>query len=1025
VKNAYEPSAEEIQALVDGELPPETAARVRAALVDSPGALAELDHCLQVAALAHALRQQAPGGERWVDAADRERGARTADVVPLRRPVRRRPQLVIAAMASLVGAAAALILWLKTDGSEDGRPVVADAVTAFAGALAPTRAIEARLSWPGADRYRPYDTARAGSAQRPAETLSFDLLARIEKLGDPRATSAARLLVGQAAQAASPTWPTRGKVLGGIQPARRSADVASDRAAIALVSGKPEQAVLAAAAALESDPRHVQATWNRALALERLGMPLTAADAFAAVAARGEKGWSQEASERSAALRAQFERRKAAWKAANQAGVRLVAGGTVDDDTVNAYPSLVRLYFYDAVRAAPSAERVRALRPLAQALDARHGGDHLAAYIDRIARADFRRRAPLAARYAVLARRQLTDQDKVQKLIRDLRASRQDDMLLGALLHAGPIDWRPNKGQLDEYVRLARATRDPWFELEAEINRAWHALSGGDAPLGQTVLSAAAPRCENSAAIDRLCVDAFRLLTHAYVLLHRPEASRRALSNARRFAGTSGNLPRESELLFYSYLVSAVPDDTSASLIDLSTAFLDEWSRQSEDCADVRQAHEWKAITLINRNRLDEARREIAVFRRECDAAAPTNHEVFLRAQLLRPGGDDEAVRELRRDIAARRLGPDVSAGDLLFLDYVEGLLLVDRAPEEGRGLLRRAIAGSAEAAGDVTATKARLYSYSVLVEDSAARGAYGDALALMAEQRGLPTPTRCALGAQSELASSVFVARGADGREIGAMRRREPDTPAGSHAVPDAITKALEACELVEVLAGQPYYGRPLLLPRSMTWEFRTGSAPRRTASRSGAQVVVANIVPPAGLGLAPLWPIPDAPGATLLEGAAATPERVLAAAARASLIEIHAHGLLAAEGEGGEGADTSLLVLAPDARGRYALSGTEIRRTRLHGAPIVVLAACNASDVGGAFHSTWGLADAFIEAGASAVIASPDPIQDAGAFAFFAALRSRIAGGEAPAAALRAERIARANGSERTWIDRLVVFR
>ncbi len=318
----------------------------------------------------------------------------------------------------------------------------------------------ARLAWPGADRYRPYDTARAGeTGERSAETLSFELLGRVEKLGDPRTMTAARVLRGDTTQA------RRELVLD-----RRTPDADSDRAAIALVEGKPEDALLAAAAAVESDPQHVQATWNRALALERLGMPLTAAEAFEAVAGRGEPGWSQEASERATALRAQFQRRRSAWEAANAAGAQLVAGGLVDDATLTAYPSLMRRYLYEAVRTAESAERMKALRPIAATLDSHFGGSHLTGYADRIARSDFRRRAPLAARYAVLARREMKDPAAVQALLRDLRAGRQEDILLGALLHAGPSDWRPNKEQLDEYLALARATHDPWLQLEAEVN---------------------------------------------------------------------------------------------------------------------------------------------------------------------------------------------------------------------------------------------------------------------------------------------------------------------------------------------------------------------------------------------------------------------------------------------------------------------------------------------------------------------------------------------------------------------------
>jgi hypothetical protein len=1009
VKNACEPSAEEIQALVDGELSPEAAERVRSALACSERALAELDECLQMAALAHTLRQEATAAARTSpDRADELSRARIIPLVP--RPGLSRPRTVIALVASLSLAAAAAVLVLsvmRDAGGPDLRGV--DPGAAFASALAPTRPIEARLAWAAADRHRPYDTARAGGGEHPAETISFELLARIEKLGDPRAMTAARVLEGSTARAA--------QALAAVPaPGHRSPDADSDRAAIALVQGKPEDALLAAAAALESAPHHVQATWNRAVALERLGMPLSAADTFAAVAARGEPGWSQEASERAAGLRAQFERRQAAWKAANEAGAVLVAGGLVDDATVAAYPGLMRLYFYDAVRAAASGERVRALRPLAAALDARFGGPYLVSYVDRIARADFRVRGPLAARYAVLARRGLTDQAEVEALLRALRAAGEKDILLGALLHAA--DWRPNKTQLAEYLALARDTGDPWFSLEADANRAWIALLVHDPLFAQTVLESAAARCEGKTAIDYQCLDIFRLLTHAYQDLARPDAARRTLDRARQLARATGNVVREAELLWYTQWIAALRDDTSSSLMALSSAYLDEWSRQSADCVDTRHAREWKAVALINQNRLDAARREIAGDTSACNAPF-TSGRAFVLAQLLARGGGEAQVRALRHDIAALRASGDPSPGERMFLDHIEGRLLVERTPGEGQALLRRAISAAAALPEDVYAIKARSYSFSVLAEDAATRGASEEALDLLAEDRGLPAPTRCALGAAGEV-SSVFVARTADGKVAGARIALRPGEPAGSRPVPDDILAALAGCQSVDVFARKPYYGRPDLLPRDMVWQFRTGAPAREPPPGPGRQIVIANIDPPPGLDLAPLRPLADAPGAILIEGSAATPERVMAAAVDASFLEIHAHGLL-----GGEESDTSLLVLAPDAQGRYALGGADIRRARLRGAPVVVLAACHASAIGGAFHSPWSLADAFARAGARAVIASPDPIQDAGASAFFTALRARIAAGQPPAAALRAERLARNDPSDQAWIDRLVVFR
>jgi CHAT domain-containing protein len=88
------------------------------------------------------------------------------------------------------------------------------------------------------------------------------------------------------------------------------------------------------------------------------------------------------------------------------------------------------------------------------------------------------------------------------------------------------------------------------------------------------------------------------------------------------------------------------------------------------------------------------------------------------------------------------------------------------------------------------------------------------------------------------------------------------------------------------------------------------------------------------------------------------------------------------------------------------------------------VVLAACHAASAGPNQHRTWGLADAFVAAGARAVIASPGPIADAAAPRFFAAVRARIAGGASASVALRDERLLWTEPAQRAWIDSLVVF-
>jgi hypothetical protein len=653
---------------------------------------------------------------------------------------------------------------------------------------------------------------------------------------------------------------------------------------------------------------------------------------------------------------------------------------------------------------------------MAEKLDAHFGGSHLTGYADRIARSDFGRRAPLAARYAVLAHRQMKDGAAVQDLLRDLRAARLTDILLGALVHAGNNPDRPEESELHEYLALARATRDPWFELEAPANLAWNALWKDDVAVAQAALSGPKALCEGAATIGEPCLEVFRLLTHTYLKLHRPGAAQRTLVRAQDLARVEGNAMRETDLLNYSHMIATMRDDTSGGLMPLAIAYVDEWSAESDSCADAHEAQAWKAMALINHQRLDDARVLMATNR--CEAPWTTTR-AFVLAQLLQHQHEsaDSEILALRREIATLRAG--VGPGESAFLDHVEGRLLIERMPKQGHALLRRAISSASELPDDIKAVKARSYSYSVLVETAARRAANDEALALLAEDRHLPAPERCALGVAGET-STVFVARGADGTAMGKLVALEPGEPMGTHSVPTAIVSALAGCESVDVFARQPYYGRPELLPRDMAWQFRTGARTTEPPRGSGDWVVVANIDAPKDLELAPLRPVPPVPGPILIEGPTATPNRVMAAAVDASFLEIHAHGLL-----GGDDSDTSLLVLAADARGRYSLGGEEIKRTRLRRAPVVVLAACHASAIGGGFHSTWGLADAFATAGASAVIASPDPIQDAGAPRFFQELRLRMAAGQAPAAALRDQRLARGDPRERAWVDRLIVFR
>jgi len=97
-------------------------------------------------------------------------------------------------------------------------------------------------------------------------------------------------------------------------------------------------------------------------------------------------------------------------------------------------------------------------------------------------------------------------------------------------------------------------------------------------------------------------------------------------------------------------------------------------------------------------------------------------------------------------------------------------------------------------------------------------------------------------------------------------------------------------------------------------------------------------------------------------------------------------------------------------------------VRAAHFANAPLVVLAACRAASVAPYLRMRWSLPDAFVTAGASAVIAADIAIPNGDARRVFDELHRRIAAGEAPARALAAIRAVEPVGS---WARHLVMFR
>lgn len=161
---------------------------------------------------------------------------------------------------------------------------------------ASARELEARIAYPAADRYLPYVPVRTGpgdGADLAAEPpVSLRALAALEERGDLHGIAAAYLVRGELHQAAD--------FLSRSPP---SLDRNNDRAVLAMATGDWRDALELLEGVLRQAPDHPQALWNRALVLRALGRPLQAAEAFEAVARRGEPGWSEEAGIRALALR--------------------------------------------------------------------------------------------------------------------------------------------------------------------------------------------------------------------------------------------------------------------------------------------------------------------------------------------------------------------------------------------------------------------------------------------------------------------------------------------------------------------------------------------------------------------------------------------------------------------------------------------------------------------------------------------------------------------------------------------------
>jgi hypothetical protein len=387
-------------------------------------------------------------------------------------------------------------------------------------------------------------------------------------------------------------------------------------------------------------------------------------------------------------------------------------------------------------------------------------------------------------------------------------------------------------------------------------------------------------------------------------------------------------------------------------------------------------------------------------------------------------------ARYLKDALDAIRSAPR-TPGEVALADHAEGRFRIERDPNEGERLLKRAIREAEQLpSDDVNARKARAYSYLSLILAAGKAGSFGEALKLLALQLETAVPESCAVAVTVDDERALSVVRGRSGELLGRYEPhlKDPLGVDGAELIPQDMLHALAGCEHVKVLAQPPVHGQARLLPPQVAWSYQVGRVHSSAQPpASGWHLVVADVEPPVGMERLQAWrPQGADPLRRELLGSEATPRRVLEEMRGATEVEIHAHGLLNLELS-----DASLIALTPDPGedGRYALTAADVRKERLEGAPLVVLAACEAAHPAPFMHEPFSLPAAFIQAGARAVLAATVKLPEAEATAFFEGVRSRIREGVPPAVAVRDARMAWNNQRQPSekgggWVEDVLVF-
>jgi CHAT domain-containing protein len=1016
---------DDLDLFFDGELEAEAAQAFR----DHLGACVRCQKALHGRMLEAAVAAADPGGHTAVESTPSQvrelvavpEGEATPPTEPTstavdRGAVRARWQL-FGASAAAVAAAIAVVMAVP---GRSEPPQLAErhspAPVAAPLALAKERSVEVRFSAPALDHYRPYVVMRAVGAASTEQIEDQDLAA-LKRRGELNTLVGAHALNGNLGSARS--------------NAARLPDTAqslADRAALELLqpdgatdpTGRSTHDAAAARAlsltteALRRDRDLAPARWNKALALEALGLSLAAARVFDEIAASHEDGWSDEARVKVKRLRDDQQRRADEWSQLQNAADRMVLGGPVlTDDAVARAPSLARDAFYKAVATASTAERLAALGPLANALDARFTTTVLGDLLAHVRTSDLRARAPVAAEL-----RGFLEQHKPVQAIDDLRAHAVlrglRDIALASFLVVAEAS--TTDAHLAAFDKLVAGNRDPWWQIVALARHAFVAqFQHRDFPAVDAIARRAVPLCGVIRAswcgrIKVFAGDANNEMGRADLAIEQLTAAR---SQAKETATWNDEVAALHGL--GQAIEGRIAEDIDSAAV--AGAYLEEVALRKKTCALRLQRLDFIANAELQHHRFPEAAHALdegdALKQGECsDADLRLNGETARVRLLLRGLASRDTVRANLAALEAE----EQPNNRRLYLDWLSAAASLVEDHPRGEAALRRVLAASTDRQQPY-AGKVRALAFDALVESAAKSNDATTVFELLTERLGTPRFERCMLGVAS-WSRLVVAVRDAGGRD--ALETLE--IPAGAVMIPPSRVVALTlrarlaGCPRVDVVAPGPYFGAPGLLGDDVAWLYHAGTPRAPRGFDPGAELVVTDVTPPEDLHLPALRSFSGRNDTVVLSGPRATPDSVLAAMKTAGLIVIVAHGLTDADEP-----TAASLVLSPDERGDYLLTASKVSAAQLTGSPVVVLAGCDAGRVQ-VSAEPWSLATSFLAAGARVVLAPTEPIPDDSASVVFRSLVERIRAGADPVDALVAERNAR--GATASWLSSVVVF-